>query len=52
MTPEAARLALQFLARVQLTGQEVPAYNFVASALERIAESPDKEPEVIEAEES
>ena len=34
MTPEAAKLAFQFLGRVQLSGQEVPAFNAVLAALE------------------
>ncbi|MEH6718814.1 MAG: hypothetical protein V7704_08030 [Aurantimonas endophytica] len=43
MTPEIAKLGLQFLARVQLTGQEVPAFNAVFAALSDEAEP--KQPE-------
>lgn len=40
MTPELARLALQFMQRVQLQGAEVPAYVAVVNALEEIANPP------------
>jgi hypothetical protein len=33
MTPEIAKLALQFMLRVRLEGQEVPAFNAVMAAL-------------------
>lgn len=33
MTPELAQAALQFMQRVQLQGQEVPAFNAVCAAL-------------------
>lgn len=37
MTPEIANAAMQFLMRVQLTGQEVPAFNSVMVALQELA---------------
>lgn len=36
MTPEVANLAIQFMQRVQLTGQEVPAFNAVMRALQAV----------------
>lgn len=46
MTPEAARYALQFMARVQLQGQEVPAFNIVMAALSESLEGQERvEPE-------
>jgi hypothetical protein len=40
MTPETARLALQFLARVDLKGGEAPALMAVLTALEADANPP------------
>jgi hypothetical protein len=37
MTPEIAKAAMQFLARVQLQGAEVPAYNAVIQQLKEYA---------------
>jgi hypothetical protein len=36
MTPETAKLALQFLARCQLQGNEVPAFTLVVQELDAI----------------
>lgn len=36
MSPETANLAIQFMQRVQLTGQEVPAFNAVMRALQAV----------------
>lgn len=43
MTPELAQAALQFMQRVQLQGQEVPAFNAVCHALLNIAQKPAEE---------
>jgi hypothetical protein len=40
-TQELAGMASQFLARVQLTGQEVPAFNAVMGWLQKHAEQSD-----------
>lgn len=40
MTPEIANAAMQFMMRVQLTGQEVPAFNSVMVALQEQAQLP------------
>ena len=37
MTPEIAKIALQFMQRLQLTGQEVPAFNAVTEQLQELA---------------
>lgn len=37
MNQELAKAAIQFMLRVQLTGQEVPAFNAVMQALHEIA---------------
>jgi hypothetical protein len=37
MTPEIAKAAMQFMMRVQLTGQEVPAFNEVMRTLDAVA---------------
>lgn len=42
MTPEIARAAIEFLSRTQLTGQEVPAFNAVFSALTEQASDTDR----------
>lgn len=42
MTPELIRVALQFLARVDLKGAEAPAFMAVIKALEDLANSPAK----------
>ena len=42
MTPELARVALVFLARVDLKGAEAPALVQLAEALDRIANPPDR----------
>lgn len=36
MTPEIAKATMQFMLRVQLTGQEVPAFNAVMTALQQV----------------
>lgn len=38
MTSELAKLALQFMQRVQLQGAEVPAFNAVCASLREVAE--------------
>lgn len=38
MNQEIAKAAIQFMLRVQLQGQEVPAFNSVMQALHEIAE--------------
>ena len=40
MNHELAQATLQFLQRVQLTGQEVQAFNAVTAALSRMAQPP------------
>lgn len=45
MTPDIAKAAIQFLLRVQLTGQEVPAFNAVMSALNEAAKPPPQDGE-------
>lgn len=42
-TQELAGMAQQFLSRVQLSGQEVPAFNHVMGWLEGAAESVEQE---------
>ncbi len=44
MTPELARVALVFLARVDLKGAEAPALVQLAEALDKIANPPDRVP--------
>ena len=42
MNRELVELAMRFLMRVQLTGQEVPAFNAVVDGLQRlVAQTPD-----------
>jgi hypothetical protein len=40
MKPEIAQLAVRFMERVQLQGQEVPAFNVVMQALAETAQAP------------
>lgn len=42
MTPEIAQAAIQFLMRVQLSGQEVPAFNAVIHELSKFANATDE----------
>lgn len=47
MTPEIAKIAMQFLMRVQLQGSEVPAFNALMQALsEAVETNPGEEKEV------
>lgn len=46
MTPEIAQVAQQFMLRVQLQGQEVPAYNAVMQALQEVIEGKRADEEV------
>lgn len=41
MTAEIANAAIQFLARVELKGAEVPAFNMVLNALQQQATAPE-----------
>jgi hypothetical protein len=50
MDKETAKLALEFLGRVDLKGVEVPAFVQVFNALKADANAPDKAPEPSEAE--
>jgi len=40
MTPEIAQATIQFMLRVQLHGQEVPAFNAVMQALQSMLKEP------------
>lgn len=40
MKPEIAQIAVRFMERVQLQGQEVPAFNVVMQALAETAQAP------------
>jgi hypothetical protein len=44
MTPEIAKLALQFMLRVRLEGQEVPAFNAVMASLTAATKVEEKPP--------
>ena len=46
MNHERASAALQFMQRVQLSGQEVAAYQAVVAALSRMAQPPVQQEEV------
>lgn len=46
MDKELAKLAMQFLIRVNLQGQEVPAFNAVMTRLNELAASSDPEQDV------
>lgn len=48
MTKEEAQVALQFLARVELRGAEVPAFNRVCAALEVMSFAEAVEPQTPE----
>jgi hypothetical protein len=41
MDKETAQAAIQFMLRVSLRGQEVPAFNIVMAALNKIASEPE-----------
>lgn len=44
LTGEQARIAIQFLQRVDLKGAEVPAFTHAMIGLEQVASAPDETP--------
>lgn len=48
MKPEIAKAALAFMKRVNLTGEEVPAYSAVVTALAAFAEPKKEDVEIID----